>query len=152
MNLWSHRFSKLATQKFEGFLNWEIWSWKSLDIGQFDPIFCIFNLCMSYVLKVILTTFWLSFKQTFMAEILQIFELLIWKIDDFINSFWLYLTFRKFNFLNKYFSVSWNVWVTLKLRRYMYKTDNKGIKKKEKMRLINFRLLLNSVIWVIGIF
>ena len=34
----------------------------------------------------------------------------------------------------------------------MYKTDNKGIKKKEKMRLINFRLLLNSVTWVIGIF
>ena len=35
-----------------------------------------------------------NFK-TFRAEILQIFELLIWKIDDFINSFWLYLTFRK---------------------------------------------------------
>ena len=32
-----------------------------------------------------------SFK-TFRAEILQIFELVIWKIDDFINSFWLYLT------------------------------------------------------------
>ena len=30
----------------------------------------------------------------FRAEILQIFELLIWKIDDFINSFWLCLTFR----------------------------------------------------------
>ena len=25
--------------------------------------------------------------RTFMAEILQIFELVIWKIDDFINSF-----------------------------------------------------------------
>ena len=34
-----------------------------------------------------------NFK-TFRAEILQIFELLIWKIDDFINSFWLYLTFN----------------------------------------------------------
>ena len=33
-----------------------------------------------------------NFK-TFRAEILQIFELVIWKIDDFINSFWLYLTF-----------------------------------------------------------
>ena len=32
-----------------------------------------------------------NFK-TFRAEILQIFELLIWKIYDFINSFWLYLT------------------------------------------------------------
>ena len=28
-----------------------------------------------------------------MAEIFQIFELVIWKIDDFINSFWLYLNF-----------------------------------------------------------
>ena len=30
----------------------------------------------------------------FKAEILQIFELLIWKIYAFINSFWLYLTFN----------------------------------------------------------
>ena len=35
-----------------------------------------------------------NFK-TFKAEILQIFELLIWRIDDFINSFWLYLTFSR---------------------------------------------------------
>ena len=34
----------------------------------------------------------LNFK-TFMAEILQIFQLLIWKIDDFMNSFWHNLTF-----------------------------------------------------------
>ena len=34
-----------------------------------------------------------NFK-TFRAEILQIFELLIWKINDFINLFWLYLTFK----------------------------------------------------------
>jgi hypothetical protein len=34
----------------------------------------------------------------------------------------------------------------------MYKTDNKGIKKKEKMRVIDFRLLLKSVTWVIGFF
>ena len=34
-----------------------------------------------------------NFK-SFRAEILQIFELLIWKINDFINSFWLYLTFK----------------------------------------------------------
>ena len=33
-----------------------------------------------------------NFK-TFKAKILQIFELLIWKIDDLIHSFWLYLTF-----------------------------------------------------------
>ena len=32
--------------------------------------------------------------QNFQAKILQIFELVIWKIDDVINSFWLYLTFR----------------------------------------------------------
>ena len=31
--------------------------------------------------------------RTFRAEILQTFELVIWKIDDFINSFRLYLTF-----------------------------------------------------------
>ena len=35
-----------------------------------------------------------NFKN-FRAEILQIFELLIWIIDDFINSFWLYLTFTE---------------------------------------------------------
>jgi hypothetical protein len=35
-----------------------------------------------------------NFK-TFREEILQIFELLVWKIDDFINSFGLYLTFSK---------------------------------------------------------
>ena len=35
-----------------------------------------------------------------MAEILQIFELLIWKIDDFINSFRIYLTFSTNIFLN----------------------------------------------------
>ena len=34
-----------------------------------------------------------NFK-TFSAEILQIFELLLWKIDDFINSFWHNLTFN----------------------------------------------------------
>ena len=34
-----------------------------------------------------------NFK-TFRAEILQIFELLLWKIDDFINSFWHNLTFN----------------------------------------------------------
>ena len=33
-----------------------------------------------------------NFK-TFKAKILQIFELLIWKIDELIHSFWLYLTF-----------------------------------------------------------
>ena len=38
-----------------------------------------------------------NFK-TFMAEILQIFELLKWKIDDFINSFRVYLTFMKLIF------------------------------------------------------
>ena len=31
--------------------------------------------------------------QTFREEILRIFQLLIWEIDDFINSFWLYLTY-----------------------------------------------------------
>ena len=35
-----------------------------------------------------------NFK-TFRAKILRIFELLIWKIDDFINSFRLNLTFIK---------------------------------------------------------
>ena len=39
MNLWSHRFPKLATQKFEGFPPWNFWSWISLDIGWFDQIF-----------------------------------------------------------------------------------------------------------------
>ena len=43
--------------------------------------------------KIVLYLEIFNFK-TFRAEILQIFELLIWKIDDFINSFWLYLTFR----------------------------------------------------------
>ena len=32
--------------------------------------------------------------RTFRTEILKIFELLIWKIDDFMNSFWFYLTFK----------------------------------------------------------
>ena len=35
-----------------------------------------------------------NFK-TFRSEILQIFELLIWEINDFINSFWNNLTFNK---------------------------------------------------------
>ena len=43
-----------------------------------------------------------NFK-TFRAEILQIFELVIWKIDDFINSFWLYLTFSYKNCANMRF-------------------------------------------------
>jgi hypothetical protein len=34
-----------------------------------------------------------NFK-TFRAVILTLFSLIIWKIDDFINSFWLYLTFK----------------------------------------------------------
>ena len=37
-----------------------------------------------------------SSSKIFKAEILQIFELVIWKIDDFLNSFWIYLTFREF--------------------------------------------------------
>ena len=75
----------------------KFWRWISLDIRAryraIWPNFCIFKLGLSCVLKAILTTFWLSFKKTFRAEILQIYELLTWKIDDFINSFWLYLTF-----------------------------------------------------------
>ena len=31
------------------------------------------------------------------AEILQIFWVIFWKIDDFINPFWLNLTFTRFN-------------------------------------------------------
>ena len=31
-----------------------------------------------------------------MVEILQIFELVVWKINEFLNSFWIYLTFRDF--------------------------------------------------------
>ena len=43
-----------------------------------------------------------NFK-TFRSEIFQIFELLIWKIDDFINSFWLYVISQDLsNFLNFY--------------------------------------------------
>ena len=41
-----------------------------------------------------------NFK-TFRSEIFQIFELLIWKINDFINSLWLYQTCRYF------FTVYW---------------------------------------------
>ena len=69
-----------------------------LNISRYRKIwpdfFCISKLGLPCVLKVISTTVWLSFKKTFRAEILQIFELVIWKIDDFINSFWLYLTFN----------------------------------------------------------
>ena len=90
MNLWSHQFSKLATQKFEEYLPWKFWSWISLDIGQFGPICFAY---LNYILKVISNNLWLRLKQTFRAEVLQIYELLTWKIDDFINSFWLYLTF-----------------------------------------------------------
>ena len=51
----------------------------------------------------------LEFK-TFRAEILQIFELLIWKIYDFMNSFWLYLTFSMhFINLNKWLIVWWKL-------------------------------------------
>ena len=46
-----------------------------------------------------------NFK-TFRAEILQIFELLIWEIDDFINSFWLYLTFSLT--IDTFRSTGWN--------------------------------------------
>ena len=42
MNLWSHRYSKLATQKFEGFQPWKFWCWISLGIGWFDQIFFFF--------------------------------------------------------------------------------------------------------------
>ena len=37
---------------------------------------------------------WILLSVTAVSEILQIFELLIWKIDDFINSFCLNLTFK----------------------------------------------------------
>ena len=45
------------------------------------------------------------------AEILQIFWFIFWKIDDFINPFWLNLTFRKFNCLQ----------LALELIRYLLK-------------------------------
>ena len=38
---------------------------------------------------------WFDHFLDFRAEILQIFQLLFWSIDDFINSFWLNLTFTK---------------------------------------------------------
>ena len=44
----------------------------------------------------------------FRPEILQMFQLLFWKIDDFINSFWLNVTFRifdKWNFKPKISSI-----------------------------------------------
>ena len=57
MNLWCHRFSKLATQKIEVL---------KLNISRYRTIwpnlFIIFILSLSYVHKVILTSFWLSFK------------------------------------------------------------------------------------------
>ena len=92
MNLWSHRFSKLATQKFALkvylklnqkllLITLSIHGKPSLNMqkksGQIVLYLEIFN-----------------FK-TFRAEILQIFELLIWKINDLIHSFWHNLTFRK---------------------------------------------------------
>ena len=51
--------------------------------------------------------------KTFRAEILQIFELLICKIDDFINSFWLYLSFTRHDFSRcqtRTFEQSWG-WI-----------------------------------------
>ena len=60
MNLWSHPFSKSATQKFERFLPSKFWNWISLDIEQFYQIFCISKLVLPCVLKVI--SFWLGSK------------------------------------------------------------------------------------------
>ena len=69
-----------------------------LNISRYRMIwpefFCIFNLGLPCVLKVIGTNFWLSFK-IFGQKSLKFFELLIWKIDDIINSIWLYLTFNR---------------------------------------------------------
>ena len=69
MNLWSHRFSKLAPcllnmQKIES--NWPI----SRDIQL----------------------------QNFQGRNPSNFSLVIWKIDDIINSFWLYLAFSSAHF------------------------------------------------------
>ena len=55
----------------------------------------------------------LSFNNFFRAEILQIFESVIWKIDDFINSFWLYLTFNlTFNQCFYFFFIKQLFWLT----------------------------------------
>ena len=54
---------------------------------MFAVVHLYFARCTTYSIK------------PFRVEILQIFQLLFWKIDDFINSFWLNLTFNELSHL-----------------------------------------------------
>ena len=79
MNLWNHQFSKIATEEFEVFLPWKVFK-----IGSY---FC---LCAPCKVKAH------NGKYKYLAYINfqgRNFQLLFWKINDFINSFRLNLTF-----------------------------------------------------------
>ena len=78
--------------------NWKIWRISTLK-GYIDwvLVFAIVHLYFARCTTANISNY--SIKP-FRAEILQIFQLLFWKIDDFINSFRLNLTFSalvKFN-------------------------------------------------------
>ena len=53
---------------------------------------------------------WFDHFLDFRAEILQIFWLLFWSIDDFINSFWLNLTFRSWSLSCSNILTNYGVW------------------------------------------
>ena len=84
MNLWNHRFSKIATETFEGFLP------LPLKRGRIKNIL-IFIYFLKYESAF---KFLISLSLEDRVEILQNFQLYFGLISDFINSFWLNLTFR----------------------------------------------------------
>ena len=87
MNFLSHRFSKSATQKFEIFSALKVY----LKLNKKVVLTTLSTHNKHHLMKKIssnrpIPIENLNFK-TFRAEMRQMFELLIWKIDEFINLF-----------------------------------------------------------------
>ena len=97
MNLWRHQFPKLPTQ---------IWSLIKTSFNDFKYTWSL-NMQEHLVKSSYIQSEKFNFK-TFRAEIIQIFALVMWKIDDIINSFWLYLTFSSVHFTKTIASELWN--------------------------------------------
>ena len=87
MNLWNRQLTQNS--------NWKIWRISALASKKRSIKKVKAPSCLKKWIKIKIFFFWFDLVLEARVEILQIFQLLFWRIDDFINSFRLNLTFTK---------------------------------------------------------